>query len=374
MHLITGLSTGGAERALFNLLDGGLAEHYDSHVISLSNEGTMGPQIQELGVPVTALGMRVGRPSPSGVVKLRRVARMLRPDLIQGWMYHGNLAATLAGTLVPGRPPVVWNVRQSLYDLAAEKPLTRQVIRVNRWLSIRANKIIYNSRVSRQQHEAFGFAKAPGKTLPNGFDVERSRPDPEKGKSVREELSIAQDALVIGHVARFHPMKDHASFLRAAVQVASIVPAVRFLVVGHGVSPQNPSLAGIVPQDLLDRFVFPGERSDINRLMQSMDVLCLSSRSEAFPNVLGEAMACGVPCVTTDVGDSADIVADTGIVVQPLDSEALARGLTAMLEKPDAARRALGRVARKRVEENYSLMSIVEEYDHLYEELHAKRG
>jgi len=138
------------------------------------------------------------------------------------------------------------------------------------------------------------------------------------------------------------------------------------------VSPENPTLAGIVPPELLERFIFPGERTDVQRLMQAMDVFCLSSWSEAFPNVLGEAMACGVPCVATDVGDSADIIGDTGIVVPPSDTEALARGLMLMLEKPDEERRALGRAARQRVKEHYSLAAVVEEYARLYEGLCAR--
>jgi len=135
IHIITGLSIGGAERALYNLLQRGLVERLETHIISLSDEGTMGPQIRALGVPVTALNMRSGRPSLSSVVKLRRIVRELRPDLIQGWMYHGNLAATLARTLAPGRPVLVWSIRHSLNELGYEKPMTRHVIRTNRLLS-----------------------------------------------------------------------------------------------------------------------------------------------------------------------------------------------------------------------------------------------
>jgi glycosyltransferase involved in cell wall biosynthesis len=165
-------------------------------------------------------------------------------------------------------------------------------------------------------------------------------------------------------------MKDHASFLWAAVQVARANPTARFLMVGREVSPDNPALAGIVPPDCIDRFVFTGERSDVHRLMQATDVLATSSAwGEAFPNVLGEAMACGVPCVATDVGDSAAIVGDTGIILPPSDTGALAAGLKAMLQKSPRERQALGRAARQRVQASYSLDSVVAQYTDMYQTL-----
>lgn len=366
LHIITGLNTGGAERALCALLAGGLAERFNCAVLSLADEGSMGEPIRELGVPVHMLGIRAGASGPGSLLKLRRLVRQLRPDVIQGWMYHGNLAASVAACLAPDRPALAWNVRHCLYDLANERPLTRQVIRVNRALSRCPGAIIYNSRLSREQHERFGFAAERGVVVPNGFDLTRLRPDLEAGMAVRREFGLPLDVTVVGHVARFHPMKDHASFLRAAVRVARENSSAWFLLVGRDVSPENPALADIVPQGLLGRFVFVGERSDPHRLMQAMDVFCLSSWSEAFPNVLGEAMACGVPCVTTHVGDSADIIGNSGVVVPPYDSQALASGLQTMVRKSREKRRALGCAARARVKTHYGLDSVVRQYADLY--------
>jgi len=372
IHIITGLSTGGAERALYNLLSGGLANRFDTAVISLRDEATIGPRIKALGVPVYALNMRAGISSLKVIVHLRRIVRSFNPDVVQGWMYHGNLAASLAAAFLPERPLVVWNVRHSLYGLEDEKFMTRHVIRGNRWLSSHADTVIYNSRVSRGQHEAFGFASTHGMVIPNGFDLMRLKPDEVAYTSVRRDFGMPNKALLIGHVARFHLMKDHASFLRAAVRVASECPSAHFLVVGREVSPENQALRGIVPAELMERFFFTGERSDVHQLMQAMDVLVTSSAwGEAFPNVLGEAMACGIPCVATNVGDSSEIIGDTGIVVSPSDSEELARGILTILEKLGEERRVMGRAARARVEENYSLTSVVEEYAHLYEGLNS---
>jgi len=374
LHIITGLHTGGAEMMLFKIVSAMDRQRFPAHVLSLMSGGPLADRIAGLGVAVDSLGMTAGLPGPAALYRLRRLVRKLRPDIIQGWMYHGNLAATAVGWMAANRPAIAWNIRHTLYGLADEKPMTRRVIRANRWLSGGPSAILYNSRLSREQHEAFGFASSRGRVIPNGFDVEQFRPDPEKGLAVRGELGIPAEARVVGHIARYHPMKGHAVFLRAAARVAKDHPDVRFLLVGRDVGPNHPALAGIVPKEMEDRFVFLGERTDAPDLMQAMDVFCLSSAwGEAFPNVLGEAMATGVPCVAADVGDSADIVADTGLIVPPGEDGALAEGLMAMLTKPDDERRALGLAARARIENHYALPRIADRYAALYEELAGSR-
>lgn len=367
--MITSLNIGGAEQALYRLLAGGLKDRLDPRVVSLREGGAFGESLRELGVPTVEIG--IGRnPLEWGraIQLLKQEVKRYRPTAVQGWMYHGNLAASLAARMTPGpRPAVVWNIRHSLYSLAAEKPLTRQVIRVNRWASPKADAIIYNSRLSREQHEAFGFAADCGQVIPNGFDTERLQPGAGCGQAERETLSIPQGSMVIGLVARFHPMKDHASFLRAAVEVMQQRSDVMCLLAGREVNMENPALAGIVPQDMEERFRFVGERDDVPALMRAMDVFCQSSWSEAFPNVLGEAMALGVPCVATDVGDSRDIVGNTGEIVPPSDSDALAKSLLVMLDRTPEKRAALGSEARARIKTRYALPSVVEQYRELYE-------
>jgi glycosyltransferase involved in cell wall biosynthesis len=375
IHIITGLSTGGAERALYNLLPGGLINWFDNHVVSLSDEGTMGQQIRTLGVSVTTLNMCGGQPSLSSLTKLRRVIRELKPGIIQGWMYHGNLAATLARTLAPGRPVLVWNIRHSLYDLAHEKRMTQKVIRANRLFSSAPDALLYNSRLSREQHEDFGFVSRNGQLIPNGIDVQRFCFSGEVRKRVRSELGIPAEVQVVGHVARLHPMKDHPAFLRAAAALAIRYPETHFLLSGRDVSSENKTLEQLVPAQVRDRFHLLGERGDVSELMSAMDILCLSSAwGEGFPNVIGEAMATGVPCVATDVGDSKLVIGDTGVVVPPQNENALAAGVESLLMMPLEDRRALGASARARIEANYTLGAIVEQYAALYESLVEERG
>lgn len=369
LHVITGLSSGGAERALYNVLSGGLANLFDSAVVSLSDGGVYAPHLRDLGVPVFELGMQRGRLRLATIAKLRALVRQQRPEVIQGWMYHGNLAASLAAMLAPGRPVVAWNIRQSLYKLSAEKWLTRQVIRCNRLISHCPDVILYNSCTSRRQHENFGFAAKSGHIIANGFDTEGLAPVPECRVGARQAAGIGQDEVVVGHVARFHPMKDHACFLRAALLVLELRPDIRFLLMGREVSFANPSLAGIVPDSLAGRFIFLGERSDAHKIMQAMDIVCQSSWSEAFPNVLGEAMASGMPCVATDVGDSADIVGDTGRIVPPSQPDKLAKAMLNLLTMSSKERVAMGCAARERIESRYALPAIVSQYAALYHQL-----
>lgn len=374
VHIITGLSTGGAERALYNLLQGGLSAEFDSHVISLSDMGTMGSQLEALGVPVITLGMKVGRPSLSGLLKLRSMIKSLNPDLIQGWMYHGNLAATLARSFATNKVALIWNVRHSLYDLSHEKLMTRQVIRANRFFSRSLDVLLYNSQISRQQHELFGFAASKGKVIPNGFDYQRFHFSEDARQQIRSELTIPAEALVVGHVARLHPMKDHDNFLQAAETIAKNYPRVHFILSGRGVSRDNVDFQHGISATLQNRFHFLGERSDVADLMSAMDVFCQSSWSEAFPNVLGEAMAVGVPCVATDVGDSALIIGNCGVIIAPQNNQDLVVGIESLLSLPANKRHLLGEQARKRIKEKFALPAIIEQYETLYKEsILAKR-
>ena len=369
IHIITTLSMGGAEQALYRLLSGGLGKRFESLVISLADEGVFGPLIRGIGIPVYTLGMRRGLPSIRGVSELRKVVAKFQPDIIQGWMYHGNLAAWLARHLAPGLPALAWNIRNGLYRLENEKPITRLVIRANRFLSGAPESILYNSSLSRKQHEAFGFNISRGRLIPNGFDFLQLTPMEHKARKVRAELGIPDESRVVGHVARFHPVKDHPTFVRAAVSVASLLEDVHILLCGRDVGEENAGLIGLVPKALRRRFHFLGERKDVPELMCAMDVFCQSSWSEAFPNVLGEAMSLGVPCVATNVGDSADIIGDAGLVIPRKNEIAMAVALKTVLEWPVARRKSVGSAARARVKEKYSFQMMLEKYTSLYKEL-----
>ena len=370
IHIITGLSIGGAEQALYNLLKGGLAERFDNCVISLRDKGPMGLKISLLGVPVIALNMHAKKLPLTGLVKLIRIIREFSPDLIQGWMYHGNLIGSFSRVVAPGKPVLVWNVRHSLSDLSQEKITTQQVIRINRWFSFGADVILYNSHRSREQHEIFGFSKVGAKVIPNGIDTHIFSFSSKDRKYIRSKLGIPENACVVGHMARLHPMKDHATFMQAAKSLSYRYQNLYFLLSGRDVSFDNIMLSQELSSQVRHRFYFLGERNDVHKLMSAIDIFCLSSAwGEGFPNVLGEAMATSIPCVATDIGDSSLVVNKTGIIVPPCDVNALEEGIESLLTMSSEDRISLGRSALERIEINYKLSKIVEKYASLYNEL-----
>jgi len=370
LHIITGLNTGGAERALYNLLYGGIKDHFNCYVISLLDEGTYGAKIKKLGVPVLTIGIKRGIPSPASIYKLRQAIQKIQPDIIQGWMYHGNFAAAMACKWVSPTSRVIWNVRQSLYDITFEKRATRLIITFGKFLSKNIDTVIYNSRISRKQHEKFGFSPRFGIVIPNGIDTNRFKFVEENRIMIRNELAIPLETIVIGMIARFHPMKNHKLFLKAAVKIAQEFNHIFFVLAGNGITFNNSMLADLIPSDLRAKFKLIGERDDVAELLCAMDIVSSSSSyGEGFPNVIGEAMASELPCVVTDVGDCAYIVGDTGIIVPPRNGEELQASLVKMLSLPTNYRKKLGVNARLRIKEKFSLPACVERYVALYENL-----
>jgi glycosyltransferase involved in cell wall biosynthesis len=335
------------------------------------DEGTQGAAIGAIGIPVYTLNMQPYRSPLAALLHLRRLLSSLQPDVVHGWMYHGGLAALLTKS----HAAAVIGIRQSLYDLRFEKMGTRLAIRALGRLALWTEcRVIYNAAVSARQHEAMGFPAGESLVIPNGFDCERFRPDPDARGRIRNELGIDEHAWVIGHIANFRPMKDHACFLRAATLVAKTHPGGCFLLAGIGVDAGNPGIVEFLDdQALKGRVHLLGERSDVSDLYNASDIFCLSSSwGEGFPNVLGEAMACGVPCVTTDVGDSPELVGDTGRVVPPRDPNALAATLMDLLALDQEERLAMGVRGRRRVIEHYSLRSVVSRYEEMYTSLVAR--
>ena len=211
--------------------------------------------------------------------------------------------------------------------------------------------------------------------IPNGFDLERFKPDTDARASVRSELAVEPDTLLVGLIARYDPYKDHENFFRAARGVVERLPKVRFVLCGDGVTPQNDAIMDLVRKaGLANSCLLLGRRPDVPRILSALDISCLSSLAEGFPNVVGEAMACGVPCVVTDVGDAREILGPTGLIVAPRDSEALSRALIDLLSMPAEQRRGLGRQARERIELRFSLPRIVSRYEALYDEITASAG
>jgi glycosyltransferase involved in cell wall biosynthesis len=370
--IITGLNTGGAEIMLLKVLER-LDARFSPHVISLTTLGEIGPRIQTLGIPVQSLGMQPGVPNPLAFFRLVRRLKTLKPDVVHTWMYHADLLGGLAARLA-GVPTVAWGIRNGNLDLDKTKLSTRVVVgacaRVSRWVP---DRILSCSEVARQVHVGYGYVAEKMVVVPNGFDLARFQPDVLARASVRAELGVRDDTPLVGLIGRFDPQKNHAGFFEAARCIHRRLPTVHFVLSGKGVDEGNCELmrmgeaAGV---HHVTRLL--GLRSDIPRLMAALDVLASSSSyGEAFPNVLGEAMASGVPCAVTDVGDSAYIVGDAGRVVSPGDMVGLAAALEDLLSLSLAKRTALGERTRARVAEHFEIGRVVRQYEAFYYELAA---
>lgn len=363
-HVITGLGAGGAEVALCRLLESLRPPQYEHTVIALGSEAALSPRVAAAAA-VHHLDMRPSRAGPGDVLRLRRMLQREDADLVHAWMYHAHLLTTLA---VWGEPvPHLWSIHHSLTDIGTDKRATRIVIRLNALFSTRPQRILYASHVSAAQHEAYGFCKAHTAVIPNGYDTDAFAPDPDARARVRTAMDLPPHALVIGMVARVHPTKDHANFLRAAQQFLPSHPGAYFVLVGDGATADNAALAALIDAaGLGSRMRLLGRRTDIPAINNAFDVATLSSRGEAFPNAVAEAMACGVPCVATNVGDVTEIVGDTGALVPPRDSAALAAGWARLAALGDVGRRALGLRAREHIIRHYTGRLRAHRYAELY--------
>jgi glycosyltransferase involved in cell wall biosynthesis len=330
--------------------------------------GPMGKRIQSLGVPVHALGMAKGIPNPIYMLRLARRLREERPHLVQTWLYHADLLGGLAAKLAGGIP-VVWNLRHSNLDRREKRRLWWTVRTCARASHHLPQQIICCSEASRREHVAVGYAAEKMIVIPNGSDVASFKPDPEARCSVREELNIPNEAPLIGLMARFHPQKDHRTFIEAAARLHRHRPDAHYLLCGEEMTESNRLLMNWIKGTGAPHcFHLLGLRMDVPRLTASLDIATSASAfGEGFPNVIIEAMACEVVCVVTDVGDSATIVADTGYVVSIRNPEALYQAWTQVLGTTPEVRRKLGRAARNRVKEHFDLPDIVTRYEQVFE-------
>lgn len=369
LHIINDLSVGGAEMMLYKLLSGINRERFDPTVISLIDRGKLRDSIEALGIPVHTASMKPGRPTPASILRLVRMTRRLKPDLIQGWMYHSCLAGQLANMFGARKTPVLWGIHCSDMCSTTEKKMTLAMVRLCAPLSRLPARIVFVSQSSLSQHKNFGYHVEKSSVLPNGIDTQLFAPSAAARLSVRSELGLPENAFLIGLVGRYHPMKDHNSFLQAAALLLQDYPDAHFLLIGRGVNSENETLYRAIRElGLLKHIHLLGERTDTPRLSAALDIFTLSSSyGESFPNVIGEAMACGVPCVVTDVGDAAWIVGETGRVVPRKDPEALAQGWRDLIALGAEGRKTLGRAARLRVIEHFPLESVVAQYEALYE-------
>jgi glycosyltransferase involved in cell wall biosynthesis len=369
-HLITGLDTGGAERNLVNLVTAMNRDEFENEVVTLLKPGPMAQALVQAGIPVTSMEIDRHRPSPVALLSLIRHLRGSRPAILQTWLYHADFFGTAAAFF--SKPAyLLWNVRSSEIDQGGIPRSTRYLARLLAMLSKRPDAIIVNSQDGQRYHDRIGYRPKQWINIPNGVDLERFHPRLNERTTLRAQLGLSDDSAVIGLVARYHPMKDVQTFLRAASLFQHDHENARFVLCGDGLGPDNAPLAELIRMlDLDRRVVLLGRRPDIELIYPALDALTLCSiAGEGFPNVLCEAMACDVPCVATDVGDSAEIIGDCGLIVPRRDPQALAQAWSALL---DTGSRLAPEGLRARIAGRYGLQQMCAHYETLYRSLAQK--
>jgi glycosyltransferase involved in cell wall biosynthesis len=367
-HVITGLGTGGAEVMLDRLLGALDPRQISSQVICLASEGPIAERIRAKGIVVDVLNLEPGLSALAAIPRITARLRASRPDIVHTWMYHADLLGGVAARLT--RVPVVWALHASTLDPTKTRRSTRWLIRALAKVSpsLPAH-IVSCSRVGRDVHVSMGYDARKMEVIPNGFDTALLRHDPELRRQARASWSVDDDQIVVGHLARFHPQKDHRTLLEAAAICIREEPRLQFMCFGNDIIPSNASLMEQAARlKLGERCRFMGPISPPQTVLSGFDLLVSSSRfGEAFPLVIGEAMACEVPCIVTDVGDSSYMVEATGKTVAPGDAQCLARAILELSRLPRAERARLGLAARERVSQLFSLERVAARYAEVYE-------
>lgn len=349
--VVRSLAYAGTERQVVALARGLHARGHRVAVLTCYPGGGQEEELRAAGVRVLTLAKR-GRWDVAFALRAAAVFRREAPEVVYGFNALGNLLA-LAARAAPRRPRVLWGVRSSFMDWRQYDRGARFSFEAARRLSPLADMVVYNSEAGRAYHVGVGYPAARAAVVPNGIDTSRFRIDPEARARVRAEWDVGPDEPVVGIVGRIDPMKDHATFLRAAALLWAQVPEARFVCVGGGPPALRERLESLAAElGLAGRVRWEAARTDVPDVYNAFDALASSSRGEGFPNVVGEAMACGVPCAVTDVGDSALVVGELGWVVAPEDPPALCAALRGCLRAGSAAE---ARARRERIRNTFSV-------------------
>lgn len=374
IHIITGLSVGGAENMLYKLIKNTKTKN-NHKVVSLTKNGQIGIKLKDIGIKVKVLNMKNSLSIINKFNELRKYIKKENPDIIQTWMYHSDLIGGGAGKL-GADCPIVWNIRHSNLEPDVNKKTTIWTAKISAKLSnIIPDKIASCSLIAKNIHSDLGYNKDKIEVIPNGFDLSELNKNLYDKNEIYEELEIPFENNTIAMVGRYNPQKDYENLINAANKLRdmneNLFSHTNFILCGRNVDVENK---GLVEQlndlNLRDRFHLLGQRNDIPKIMASIDLFTLSSScGEGFPNVIGEAMASSTPCIVTDVGDSAYIVGDTGIVVPPKEPNKLAEGWNKILSLDFKKKKRLNNKARLRIEENFDIKVIAKRYIDLYNSL-----
>ncbi len=364
--ITTALGVGGAENMLLKLIENLDKNRFELLVISLTTKGVNGDRLMDNGFKVEALSMQPSFISLIKFFQLVIILRQFKPDVVHTWMYHADFLGGLAA-LIAKIPKIIWCIRHSDLSQKNNKKITLIIVKLCAWLSrYLPNSIVVCSRMAKEEHIKKGYNEKKMILIPNGFDLSIFKPNAHSKALLREELNLNSDTKLVGMIGRYHPVKNHKDFLAAAAAVVKSIDNIHFILAGKEIHHGNLDLFNEIKKNRLEDVLhLLGPRGDIPIIMPALDLLVSSSWGEGFSNVIGEAMACEVPCVATNVGDSSEIISNTGLVVPVGDVKALANSIIDLLSK-NKFRKKIGRNARKRVEQTYEIKVVTQKFEGLY--------
>ena len=369
-HVIHNTEFGGTETMLCKIVSQ-LAPHHEMQVISLMRCGEIGERIRSIGVPVHAMNCVTNRkPRPDRLLGLFSTLRRFNPDVVQTWAYHADLCGGVAARLAT-KAAVLWNIRHATLDPQIDsKNVLRSASlcgRLSRWVP---DRILLNANAAVAVHQQAGYDRQKMQVIANGFDVQHFKPLPKEHRDkIRQSLGISPNDLVLGMCGRFHPHKGQFQFVQTAIEVAKEWPNARFIMAGNRCDDSNQELAQLIESaGLSSRFGLLGSRSDMPEVLNAMDVYLLPSITEGMPNAIGEAMACGLPVVSTDVGDAKFLLGGCGTVVPINNIQAMAEAVSQFFQLNVGERARVGAAGRARIEDEFAMDVIAKQYEATWRE------
>ena len=365
VHIISGLKSGGAERSLFNVCNSNISDYFIQSVICLGDKAIYGDKLEELGVEVYYLNFKNNN-KLFAFINFKNIIKKISPDIVQGWMTHGNFASVLAYFILSGRPSLFWNIRQTVYKLKHEYILTRFLFLINILLSRIPNGIISNAKISIKQLVKFGYKNDSFILIPNGFDTNYWKPDHNLRQIERNKLKFNENDFVLGYVGRYHPLKNIKFLLESFHKLSQQNSKIKLVIVGQNLNNYNIDEKSIIDMNPQNQILIIDNTEDVKKYYNIFDLLILCSAwGEGFPNVLGEAMSSELCCIATPVGDTPDILEDVGYLVPLDDVDFLIEKVKNCMDNPEELNK-LGRKARIKILNQYSMEKTINSYLNIY--------
>ncbi|WP_228146872.1 glycosyltransferase [Acinetobacter sp. ANC 4470] len=349
LHIITSFAAvGGAEMMLSRLIQ--TQPDYKHYVVALIDINDTYQSALQCCEAYYALHWN-GVNTIQSILKLRKIIKALQPDVIQGWMYHANVLTSLSVMGLHNKPNIFWGIHHSLASPKDESISTKIALVLSKILASQPTGIIYCAYSSLEQHQNFGLNNANSHVIANGVFLDKFQPNFELNSPT-----------VIGFAGRYHAAKGYPYLFEAMAKLKD--EPIIFKIAGRGASVENPEVKALFEQYQLstNKVQLLGQISDMPAFYQSIDAFLMTSITEGFPNVLVEAMASGLPCISTDVGDARYIVQEFGSIVPPRDADALATAILNYVNLSVTEKLELKQLTRQRVEQNFSIGNVSQQY------------